>query len=514
MSVHDSVNILETLAQFQINAISKSIEEIFKETSELDHKYGHYPTYTHNIDGVLVNIGTRKKSLCLLHYARKRLLHILLATKEDFPVFNLGNAMLAIGELKCMNSLEELMRSRELRKAREYFFSVRHGRSFPQAYTNLANILEKYGRNYEAIQVYDKVLMTHPTFGMALGNKAKALLFYFNLVADKNPELLFQAIELLKRAAEEDNTIEIGGHEALASFKDEIKNIDSFLSLNHIKKPSHKHSIDHISKYHRFCMAKNLFLNFCFNCFHCKRGFIDSFAFHFIDRPGDDYGKRSHNYSCYTRKTYYSLKILNQIYEDYATARYLYFQANTGRFRNYDRITRYNSALDYCCNSLRYGLIKTTYIRLFNILDKITHLVYTNYELGQKKVYITDMKSPEVEELIKEKRSWGLLALNSMGWDFQEGQVYHHLSQIRNSITHEFIDIKPILLNDEDEKDSFHRNHHISDDLLSSHTEELFLLVKSALMYFMNALYQDYLERRKQGEPLTLPIYPQKQFYN
>lgn len=509
-----SARILETLSKFQTDAASKSDEEIFRETSELDLKYGNDPTYRHNIDGVLINIGTAKKSFCLIHHARKRLLNILLTTKEEFPFYNMGNALMALGELKCTNSLEELLRSRELREAREYFVSVPPGRSFPQAYTNLANILEKYGRNYEAIQVYDKVLKNQPTFGMALGNKAKALSFYYNLVSDKNPDLLYQAAELLKKAVEEKSTIEAGGQEAVDYFRSELKRIDSYINRNRIKRPSPKQPYDRITKYQRFCMSKNLFLNICFNCFHCRRGFTDSFSFYFIDKLKADSEESDYRYSSYTKKTYYSIKTLNQIYEDYAAARYLYFQATTGRFRNYDRITQYNYALDYCSNSLRYGLLKTTYIRLFNILDKVTHLVYTNYELEPKKVYFADMKADKIAELIKEKKSWGLLALHSMAWDFLEGQIYNHLSQVRNRITHEFIDIGLLERAIGDEGDQYYKDHHLSEALLHNYTEDLFLLVKSALMYFMNALYQDYLERRKQGEPLTLPIYPQKQFYN
>ena len=502
---------LEILRRFEADAISKTDEEIFKETSELDQKYGHDPTYAHNIDGVLTNIGKTKKSLCLLYHARNRLLRILLTTKEEFPAYNLGNALLAIGEIKCSNSFEELIRSRELREAREYFSLIPPGRSFPQANTNLANILEKYGRNYEAIQVYDKVLKKQPTFGMALGNKGKAILYYYNLMSAKDPDLLFQAAELLKTAIGEKNTIEQGGQKAVDSFRRELNILGSYLSHYQIKRPSQKRPLKSISRYQRFCMVKNLFLNSCFNCFRCARGFSDSLKPYFIDKPKINSDESSYRDSGYTRKTYYSIKTLNQIYEDFASARYIYFHASTAGFRHYDSITKYSSALDYCNNTLQYGLTKTTYIRLFNILDKIAHLVYTNYEIGPEKVYFYNMKSAQIVDLVSKKKSWSLLALHSLAWDFLENEIYHHLSQIRNYITHEFIDIGPFVDNGDDD-DQYYIHHHLSENSLHAYLEDLFLLVKSALMYTMNALYQDYLEERKQGPPLLMPIYPQKQF--
>jgi len=506
--------ILEALDRFQAEGISKTDEEILREANNLDIKYGNDPTYVQNIDGVLTNIGSSKRSTCVLLHARKRLLNILSMTKEDFPRYNLGNALLAIADIKCANSLEELLASSEYREAREHFAAVPRGPSYARANTNRANILEKYGRSYEAIHAYDKVLKQKPNFGMALGNKAIALSFYYSLVSDKSHNLLRQASELLKKAIKEENTAEEGGQGAIEHFKSELKKIEEHLNRYHLKEPSSKQSYNRITKYQSFCRDKDLYLNTCFNCFRCKRGLMDSLSFHFIDSFKAASGEDDHSYSSYTNKTYLSIKTLNQIYEDYATARYLYYQAATRKFSSYDKITQYSCALDYCCNSLRYGLVKTSYIRLFNIMDKIAHLVYTNYGLAHKKLYIDDLRSPSMVDIIKRERSWGLLALHNMAGDFLEGRIYGRYSQVRHIITHEFIDIGLLERPFKDETDQYFNNHHLSEELLHSYTEDLFLLVKSALIYFMNALFQDYLKRRKQGEPLTLPIYPQRRFYN
>ena len=318
-------------------------------------------------------------------------------------------------------------------------------------------------------------------------------------MSNKSHNLLRQASELLKKALKEENTSVEGGQGAIEHFRCELKKIEERLNRYQLKEPSSKQPCNRITKYQLYCRNRDLYLNTCFNCFRCKRGFMDSLSFHFIDSFKAGSGEDYHRYSSYTKKTYYSIKTLNQIYEDYATARYLYYQAATRRFSNYDKITHYSYALDYCCNSLRYGLVKTAYIRLFNIMDKIAHLVYTNYGLAHKKLYMDNLRSPTMGDIIKSEKSWGLLALHNMAGDFLEGRIYGRYSQVRHIITHEFIDIGLLERPLGDEADQYFDDHHLSEELLHSYTEDLFLLVKSALMYFMNALFQDYLKRRKRG---------------
>lgn len=504
--------ILTLLKEFEENAVSRSDEEIMRELCNMDSCYGHEATYSHNVDGVLINIGIAKQSLCLINHASKRLNKILQDTKEEFPLYYMGNALVALSGIKYGNNIEELIGIKELRTAREYFSSVPPGRSFSQAYTNLANILERYGRNYEAIQIYDKVIEKQPDFGMALGNKAKALLYYYSQDPSKNPGLIYQARELLIRAIGEPSTIEFGGQRSLNSFKGELESVKNFILQNNIRKPYPKDPLDSLSRYQRFCMEKNIFLNYCFNCFRCRRGFTDNFAIYFADKFSKGSEESNHRYSGYSKSIYYSIKTLNQIYEDYATARYIYFLANTKKLAIYDKSTEYIYALDYCRNSLQYGLVKTAYIKLFNILDKIARLVYTIYGLEDGDTYFWNLKSARYEQLLVEKRSLPLLALHSMAWDFKTEQIYSHLSLVRNHLTHEFIDIG--LIGEKNEDDRYFREHHLSEKLLCAYTEDLFQIVKSALVYFMSALYRDYRVRKRDSAfPLTLQLYKQKRFF-
>jgi hypothetical protein len=502
--------IMETLKQFETIAVSKTDDDIISSTREMDSKYGLEPTYTHNIDGILIDIGARKQSLRLVIYARKRLRSILHRTREEFPSYNMGNALLVSGELKYGNSIDALLKIQEPREAREYFSSIPPGRSYPRAYTNLANILEAYGRNFEAIQIYDKVLKVEPAFGMALGNKAKALLYYYDLNPEKNPEIIYQAKDLLVKAIAESSTVDAGGVGALNNFQAKLSSLEEFIAQHHIKRPSFKEPLGSISKYERFCMEKNLYLNLCFNCFRCKRGFVDSLPVCFIDKVSEISMDDSFRYSGYSRKTYYSIKTLNQIYEDYATARYSYFLATSRKFDSYDKSTEFIYALDYCRNSIQFGLTKVAYIRLYNILDKLAHLVFTNYGLEHSNIYFRELKSTRFETLIQEKKSWQLLALHSMAWDLNKKQIFYHLQRIRNFLTHEFIDIGDAGRDEEE----YYREHHLSEQSLNGYTEELFLLAKSALIYFISALHHDRkIGKKSQGPPLTMPLHKQRRFF-
>jgi tetratricopeptide (TPR) repeat protein len=161
----------------------------------------------------------------------------------------------------------------DYKDARKYFYQS----NLPSAATNAANILEKYHRKYEAILLYDEALKVKPISGMALGNKGIALTFYYSLAKKKNPEILLEARDLLKRALNEENTLEVGGAKAISVFQQYINSLENFI-LKHKIKYRPKSPIIKSNPYLRFCSKRNAFLNFCYNCYNCEKGFIPTFA--------------------------------------------------------------------------------------------------------------------------------------------------------------------------------------------------------------------------------------------
>jgi hypothetical protein len=167
-------------------------------------------------------------------------------------------------------------------------------------------------------------------------------------------------------------------------------------------------------------------------------------------------------------------------------------------------------------NSIKYGFLKASFVRLFNILDKIAHLVFTYYELNidRKDIYFKDLKTEQFEALILSKKSLDLLALHSLAWDFLTNQILSYLSKTRNLLTHEFIDIK-IDMYDFNSKDEYYREHHISEQMLCNQIDDLFLVVKSALMYFVNALLHEYTKKKNEiGGMLNLGIVTQDYIFS
>jgi hypothetical protein len=226
-------------------------------------------------------------------------------------LYNLGNAYLSIGSLKVNNPLADSIVNKELRTAREKFNSIPRGFFYAQANTNHANILETLGRNYEAISFYDKALMTKPNFGMAFGNKARAILYYYELIEQKNPELLFKAKHLLEKAINAKSTVEHGGKTALNHFNKIYESVNAFISHNKIKEPSPRNELVPESDYLKFFMKKNLFLNYCFNCYQCEEGFKDSFSPKYLERVSKKSEDGNYRYSSYSKKIYY-LRIMPQ----------------------------------------------------------------------------------------------------------------------------------------------------------------------------------------------------------
>jgi hypothetical protein len=133
-----------------------SDEFIFSKIAEFDKKYKNNKSHFFSFEGLLSNIGSDQKSVKLLNYVIKR----LKAKKESLPKnkyhYDLANTILAKADihLKTENGIDYLLDNcSSYREAKNTFLLVKKDAStyFEQATTNIANILEKYGRNYEAL---------------------------------------------------------------------------------------------------------------------------------------------------------------------------------------------------------------------------------------------------------------------------------------------------------------------------------------------------------------------------
>jgi tetratricopeptide (TPR) repeat protein len=289
----------KTLKEFEKKSILMTDENIFKEINNLDSLYKDEEFYQLNIDGILVNIGSKKRSVKLLTFAKKRLEKVLQDNRNDWFLYFFGNAEFQIANIKLSAPIADLISNKNLRKARDAYNSISLEKVLPQAYTNHANILEKYARNYEAIFLYDKALKFNPKFGMALGNKAIALLYYYDLAKKKNPDIIFQAKDLLKNAISLKNTEEVGGEVALKTFNKKYEEVCHIIEKYKLKRPTEKVMQNSKSDYIKFCMDKNIFLNYCFNCYQCEDGIKDNFNPLFLERINFLTDNKNYKFSSY-----------------------------------------------------------------------------------------------------------------------------------------------------------------------------------------------------------------------
>jgi len=93
-------------------------------------------------------------------------------------------------------------------------------------YTNLANTLFQIGRFVEALEYWNRALVTKPDFGMAVANKGYSLLHYAHLLQDEGHAMIFllQSRETLRQALK----LEMDPH-ARPFFKDQLKSLNRVL---------------------------------------------------------------------------------------------------------------------------------------------------------------------------------------------------------------------------------------------------------------------------------------------
>jgi hypothetical protein len=477
-----------------------SDQEIFRKINHLDNKYTGNKLYAANINGSICNIGSTRRSINLLNFTITRLQKQLESSTLEKLNYDLGNAILCITEIKnpYPHKIEYLINSKKFNESRYFLNKVTtHNTYYPTAITNSANILEKYGRNLEAIYLYDKAIHYNEHFGMALGNKAQSIEYYINLSPQKSLRLMDIACSLYKKSLTDKDLEEIGGPHVRDFFISRIKFISDYLEncnftphqLN--KKPTIK------SKYLKFCLERNLFLNWDFGHYYDKYSTHDSFfpahTFHTSET-------KSTHADFMPKRSYFIFQIFNQILESYTTSRFQFFQAINTKTEKLDDLVNYTYTFDHSKHSHNYGAIKNVMSCLYNCLDKIGHLLHYNFlpedEDESRDIYFHWLLDESFKNIIIKQNNYQLLALRSLALDFQKGQQYSHLNKIRNRITHSFLSITPDYSTNHDNSDE-----KITEISLIKSTEEMFLIVKSALMYTTTAFSQ-----KPQDTNLYFPI--------
>lgn len=464
-------------------------QELFYQISKLEKKFKGNPYYDFSIDGLICNLGSDHKHISVINYAISRLKEKIKINEHNKHIYDLGNCILAIADIECPYpySVNSLIETNKFNEVRIYFSRVQYDKytSYERALTNSANILEKYGRNFEAIYLYDKVLNVNGKFGMALANKAKAIDYYIRLSPYKSFRLMRKIVILYTKALDDDSIVEVGGPATRETFSQNLNEISAYLGshgqLNIVDKIKIPKSI---SKYLRFCLERNLFLNYDFGYYYDKHSVEDSFFPSFVENPNE---KQIDRNSIMSERIYFSFQVFNQVLESYTAARLHYYQSLSKNYDNLDKLIHYTYTYDYTRHGYRYGIFKSIFLDLYNCLDKIGHLIYYYFSKNgisiKKDIYFNWLLNDSFKEVILEKKNFQLLALRNLALDFEDGYQYNYLNKIRNRITHSFLNINEGIAYDEK-----FSSYEITEEMLSNAVEDLFLILKAAIMYSVIAI--------------------------
>lgn len=495
----------EVISEFKnLESLSLSMPEsevpIFQKISELDQKFSNEEYYNLNIEGVIGNISYQRGSEKLIKYAICRLKVKTKNSSDDFVLdkfnYDLGTLLQGKADLLNYSSSDKflnLVETKDYSEARNYYNKVNE-ENFALAHTNQANILDNYKRNFEAILLYDKVLKRNPEFGMALGNKAIALYRYYKLSPNKSNLILKIAEDLLKSSLEDPELLEIGGQKAFDEFNRMLNSISLFLKEINFTETSY--ATISINEYEKFIAENNLFLNFDFGFITDKDSIEDSLFPSFIQKL-DEMKTKEGNTKIFSDKVVHSIKIFNQIKEDFTSARFLFYEWSNKDISLQDKSVSWVYTFDYSRNSIKFSVLKMILANLYNILEKIARVVLTYFEINNASddIYLNHLELEKYKNLLLKTKNYQLLALYDLSKDFHKNKVYNKFQKLRNKLTHSAIDIFEL---PEKEGD-------FTFETLYSNIVELFLIVKSAILYASLGIDEEVKMEGKKNK--TIPIY-------
>lgn len=460
-------------------------DQFFRTISDLDTKFKDNEYYDIAIDGLICNIGIDYADIAILKFAFTRLKKKLEQYQNSKLQYDISNCINSIADIETRPiTIESLLNNKKYIKARNGFsiVTIDDNHSYECAITNSANILEKYGRNYEAILLYDKALKENCSHGMALGNKARAIDYYLSLLPSQPYNLVNQVVKLFTEALKDTSIADIGGTYAVESFTKRRNVLADYLGeIGYIENEVSKNP--KLSAYHKFVLENNLFLNYDFGYYYDKFSIMDNLFPSIIENINED---RSEKMTFMSKRSEYVFQVFNQILEDYTTSRHLLFRNIKIKNEPNTKKVCYIYTFDYSKHSQQYGELKQIFQNVYSCLDKISHLVavYFSNDVNniENDIYLKWFLSGEYKEIVIQKNNWQLLALNNLALDFEDGNQYNYLRIIRNRIAHTYVNINDMSIVDNENYSN------ISDETFFNSIMELFKIVKAAILYSVIAI--------------------------
>lgn len=481
---------------------------------EYQGRFGQDPNFTHNLGGLLIDLGADLNRRDLVEEGVQQIEEILGQTDENTTLlYNLANGY------------SELSRLERRQQGADYvfdpdntpLFSAKHhyrealslappaNRDFhARHWINYGNCLSGLGRAVEAMSAYNQALRLSPDHPMAQGNLGVEIQ-HFARIAD-HPIFLLDARDLLDQALSSEQLEKYGGLRVRRYFDQIRQNTATMLSELGLEQDVQREdgvvpfSSDYEREYVEFCARHQLYLNFCLDCRRCEKYARDSLTFSLITAIDDD------------RSFVRLSRVINEIKERYAFARFLLLQSTNPILDTipFDSRTSYVDNLDYAVYGTRVASLKLAFESAYNILDKIAHFINDYLDLGVAPgpgvAFATNGRiwrsrgSNSLRQEIVETENWRLFGLYDLARDLDidhrdsaNDGYWGKLRRTRNSLTHEYLILHVEGTDWPREADGAHLHLHYVD--FAEQTIHLLQLVRAAIIYLVAFIDEE--ERKK-----------------
>lgn len=380
-----------------------------------------------------------------------------------------------------------------------------------RVYTNLANLLDRLGRFSEAPENYDRAISIIPKFGMAIGNKARALLTYGRHDHDPGHKFVFlyHAHKLCLKAL----SCPLPEY-AIQGFKSDIGNIKRLVGDEFLNKSEKQTAITGDSSaeiaYRTWCLSNHLFLNPLNDI-----GPLEVAAHDPLLLP---------NITTDINEPPWFLGLFNQLKQEYISARYFFYSGISSEKSHFsDKGVSLVNTLDYTAHSIAIEKIKVSFRMSYSIFDKIAYFLneYYKLEFPERQIYFNtiwhkngDYKNG-LHSIFQARKNLPLRGLYWVSRDlFEENAPFvkalepdaKKLRQIRNHLEHKYIKVQDLFQEDLDD------THPMADSLAerisrADFTEKAFRILhlsRAALIYLSFSIGEE--EKRKAENKSDRPI--------
>jgi len=374
-------------------------------------------------------------------------------------------------------------------------------------FVNYANCLSQLGRGIESLAYYKRALEEEKSNGMASGNLGLGLYRIAQITGRYYYDYLFLAHEALQAALGPYMHLDYGDPRAIEGFKEALSKLqdrkdarkDNIETTASQAPSDSKEPTDH---YVAFCLQKQLFLNAWTGESRFTPAFTDEISYGPITTKFDD-----------DETVPELIRILNEIKEAFATARYLFY-LSLGQSSTADEISKltlYFGTSREELNGLYIGLSKSAYLRAFDVLDKVARIVNVYYRIGRRNDHFWHLfaerqsRGQEHEcrfaarPSIVSEDNYSLYALSDLCIDYFESE-HVDLKSIdvrRNLITHDYLTVLPSQSRDAADPSTVSANE------LFEQVYAVLQLAKNATLYAVSAIT---LSEAKKAPSRSVPI--------